>query len=205
MRELVPGVFHWTAVHPKIGVEVSSYLHAATGTVIDPLLPPEGGVEWFDAEDRRPQRVVLTNRHHLRDSEDVASAFGCPILCHEAGLHEFKAGPDVKGYSWGDELAPGIRALEVGAICDEETALLIDTGPGLLSVADAVMRYGGRLHFVSEEHLVDGDGDPEPVKQAIRDSYARLLDEQFDGLLPAHGDPVLEGGKDELRGFVEQS
>ena len=205
MQELVPGVFHWTAVHPNIEMDVSCYAHAPSGTVIDPLLPPDEGIGWFDGEGRRPQRVVLTNRHHLRDADAIASAYGCPILCHEAGLHEFKEGPDVKGFSFGDELAPGVRALEVGAICDEEAALLIDAGPGLLVVADAVMRYGGNLHFVPEQYLADEGEDPEPVKRAIRESYARLLDEPFDGLLPAHGDPVLEGGKDELRRFTEQS
>ena len=197
MQELAAGVFHWTAVHPNIGLEVSSYYVADSGTLIDPLTPEEG-VEWFDGE-RKPQRVLLTNRHHLRHAEQFAAAFACPILCHEAGLHEFGAGSTVKGFAWGDELAPGITALEVGAICDEETALRIDLGDGLLAVADAVMRYGGRLHFVPEEHLGE---DPEAIKGAIKDAYARLLDEPFDSLLPAHGDPVIGGAKEELRAFV---
>jgi hypothetical protein len=204
MKELAPGVFHWKAVHPNLGAEVSSYFLAGTRTAIDPLLPPEG-IGWFDAADgdRRPQRIVLTNRHHLRDSEELASAYGIPILCHEAGLHEFKGGPDVKGFAWDDELAPGVKALEVGAICDEETALRIDVGDGLLAVADGVIREGGRLGFVPEEHLGNPGEDPEDVKGAIRAAYDRLLDEPFDGLLPAHGDPVVSGGKDELRRFVQ--
>lgn len=199
MQELVPGVFHWKAVHPNLGAEVSSYYLLATGTAVDPMLPAEG-IEWFDG-DRRPERVVLTNRHHLRDSDQIASAYRCPILCHEAGLHEFSGGPAVKGFAWGDELAPGITALEVGAICDEETGLLIEAGDGLLAVADAVIREGGRLSFVPDEHLGD---DVAMTKRAIRDAYARLLDRPFDGLLPAHGDPVASGAKDELRRFAEQ-
>ncbi|MDQ3936795.1 MAG: hypothetical protein M3340_19425 [Actinomycetota bacterium] len=198
MRELASGIWHWTARHPKIGVDVSSYFVADSGTLIDPLTPAEG-VEWFDG-DRRPRRVLLTNRHHLRDSERFAEAFAIPIACHEAGLHEFRGGPDVKGYAWGDELAPGITALEVDAICDEESALRIDVGDGFLAVADAVMNYGG-LGFVSDEHLGD---DPEGVKRAIREAYGRLLDEPFDSLLLAHGEPVVGGAKEALRRFVEQ-
>ena len=202
MKELAPGVFHWTAVHPNLGAEVSSYFLVGSRTAIDPLLPEEG-VEWFDG-DRRPERVVLTNRHHLRDSEQIASAYGVPILCHEAGLDEFKGGgPDVKGFAWGDDVAPGVKALEVGAICDEETALLIDAGDGLLAVADGVIRYSGRLGFVPEEHIGNPGEDKEEVKRAIRAAYERLLDQPFDGLLPAHGDPVVSGGKEELRRFVE--
>ena len=143
---------------------------------------------------------MLTNRHHLRDSERFVEAFGCSIHCHEAGLHEFEDGPDVQGYSWGDELAPGVTALEVGAICDEETALRIDILDGILSVADGVIRYGGKLGFVPEQYLGD---DADRIKAAIREAYGRLLDEPFDSLLVAHGDPAIGGGKEELRRFVE--
>jgi hypothetical protein len=197
MRELVPGVFHWKAVHPNIKIEVSSYFLADSATLVDPIAPDEG-IEWFDGA-RRPQRIVLTNRHHLRNSERFAEAFAVPILCHEAGLHEFKGGPQVKGFSWGDELAPGVTALEVGAICDEETALRVDLGDGILSVADAVIHYGDELGFVPDQYLGD---DPEGIKRAIRESYGRLLDEPFDTLLVAHGEPIREGGKDALRRFV---
>src|SRR5437016_2571125 len=195
MDELVPDVFHWTAMHPKIRQEVNSYYLLGSGTLIDPMVPAEG-LEPF--EDDPPQRVLLTNRHHLRESERFAEAFGCSIHCHEAGLHEFEGGPDVRGYSWGDELAPGVKALEVAAICDEETALRIDIADGLLSVADGVIRYGGKLGFVPEQYLGD---DADRIKAAIREAYGRLLDEPFDSLLVAHGDPAIRGGKEELRRF----
>ena len=198
MEELAPGIFHWTAVHPRLGIEVSSHYVADSGTLIDPLTPEEG-IEWFDG-DRRPRRVVLTNRHHLRHSERFAEAFAIPISCHQAGLHEFASGPDVKPFSWGDELADGITALKVDAICDEETALRIDSGDGFLSVADAVVNYGG-LRFVPDHLLGD---DPEAIKDAIRGAYRELLDEPFDSLLFAHGGPVVGGGTEALRRFVEQ-
>jgi glyoxylase-like metal-dependent hydrolase (beta-lactamase superfamily II) len=198
MQELAPNLYHWTAVHPNLGMDVSCYFLADSGTLVDPLMPAEG-IELFDQDGRRPQRVVLTNRHHLRDSERFAEAFAIPILCHEAGLHEFKGGPAVKAFSWGDELAPGVTALEVGAICDEETALLISNGDGFLAVADAVVNYGG-LGFVPDRYIGD---DPPAIHDAIRKAYARLLDQPFDSLLPAHGDPIVGGAKDQLRSFVE--
>lgn len=198
MQELAPGIYHWKAVHPNLGVEVSSYFAADAGTLIDPLTPDEG-VEWFDS-DRRPQRVVLTNRHHLRHSERFAEAFAIPITCHQAGLHEFSGGPEVKPYSWGDELGTGITALKVGAICDEETALRIDVGHGFLAVADAVVNYDG-LGFVPDRYIGD---DPPAIHAAIREAYRELLDEPFDSILFAHGDPLVGGGKDALRRFVEE-
>jgi glyoxylase-like metal-dependent hydrolase (beta-lactamase superfamily II) len=197
MNQVAPDIFHWTAVHPNIGIEVSSYLLAESGILLDPLLPEEG-IEWFDG-DRRPSQIVLTNRHHLRHSERFAEAFAIPIACHEAGLHEFSGGPDVKGFAWGDELAPGVTALEVDAICDEETALRIDSGDGFLAVADAVVNYDG-LGFVPDQYIGD---DPPAIKRAIREAYGRLLDEPFDSLLLAHGPPIVGGAKEALRRFVE--
>lgn len=196
MNEIAPGVFHWTAFHPNIKSDVSSYLVADSGTAIDPLLPEEGLAIF---EGREPRQVLLSNRHHLRDAQKLGDI---PIRCHSAGLHEFEGGPEVQAFEWGDELAPGIAALKVAAICDEETAFRIDIADGLLVVADAVMRYGDDLHFVPEEHLGD---DKDAVKAAIRGAYAELLDEPFDSILPAHGNPLMGGGKEALRRFVEST
>jgi hypothetical protein len=197
--EVQPGVWWWTATHPNLGIEVSSYFVADSGTLIDPLVPPEG-VEWFGVDDRPvPQRVVLTNRHHLRDSERFEAEFGCSIHCHEAGLHEFSEGPEVEGFYFGDQLAPGIVAHEVDAICPEETALHIAVGDGLLSVADGVINYNG-LRFVRDSLIGD---DAEAVKRGLRTAYVRLCEQlEFDALLLAHGDPIAEGGRDALREFA---
>jgi hypothetical protein len=198
MREVIDGVYHWTAVHPNTGMEASSYYVEPARTLIDPMAPDEV-VEWLSGLAERPERIVLTNRHHYRDSDRLRSEFGCPVLCQRAGLHEFEGGPDVDGFAFGDDLAPGVKALEVGILCEEETALHIDSGSGGLSFADGVINYG-RLGFFSDGLLGQ---DPELVKSGLRDAYARLLDRRFDALLFAHGDPIPDGGKDALREFVE--
>ena len=45
--------------------------------------------------------------------------------------------------------------------------------------------------------------DPEGVKRGLRESLRRLLDEDFDALLFAHGEPMSEGGHAALRAFVD--
>lgn len=196
MNEITAGLWHWKAMHPAIGIEVSSYYVEDGGTLIDPMLPAEG-VGWF-REHGEPQRIVLTNRHHYRDSDAFHKEFGCPVLCHEAGLHEFEAGPEVDGFRFSDQVAPGIVALEVGAICPEETALHIDLGEGLLCFADGLINHGG-LGFVPDSLLGE---DPDGVKRGLRDSLRALVDRPFDGLLFAHGDPLPGGGKRALEQFV---
>lgn len=200
MDEVAAGIFHWRTFHERIGEPVHSYYVAPSRALIDPRVPDEG-IEWFAGRHApEPQRILLTNRHHLRHSDRFRAAYGCPILCHEAGLHEFTGGPPVDGFTFGDEPAPGIRALEVAAICPEETALRIDVGDGFLAFADALIRArDGRLGFVPDSLLGD---DPEEVKRGLLGAFARLLDEPFDGLLLAHGDPQARGGHAALEAFV---
>ena len=196
MKEIVPGIRHWTAFHPNIREEVSSHYVAPARALIDPMLPEEG-TDAFEGEDQ-PERILLTNRHHYRHSDDFRRAFGCPVLCHESGLHEFEDGPDVEGFAFGDEVAPGIVALEVGVLCPEETALHVE-GAGAVAVADGVVNYGG-LRFVADDLLGD---DPEAIKRGLRESYARVAERDFEALLLAHGPPVPSGGRAALREFAE--
>jgi hypothetical protein len=198
MEEVLPGVYQWTVVHPKIGIEVGCHYVAGSGTAIDPLLPEEGA-DWFEGRD--PQRVVLSNRHHLRHAEQIAERFGCPILCHEAGLHEFEGGPEVEGFAFGDRLADDVTALPMDAICPEDTALRIDAGEGALLFADTLIHYG-EIGFVPDNLIGE---NPEEVKRVAVQRASALLDEPFDNLLFAHGTPLIGGGKEALRAFANRS
>lgn len=196
MDELLPGVWHWTATHPNTGSEVSSYWVRPCRAVIDALLP-DGGTEPFREDP--PERVLLSNRHHLRHAERFAEEFGSVIECSKPGLHEFENGPGVQGFDFGEEVAPGIEALEVDAICPDESALLIRDA-GALSIADGIRHYDGEMDFFADWLL---GVDPEGVKAGLRESYRGLLDLDFDNLLFAHGDPLIGGGKEALRRFAD--
>jgi len=196
--EVLDGIYRWTAKHPNIGFEVGCHFVAGSGTAIDPLLPEEG-IEWFD--EHRPQRIVLTTRHHLRHAPELAERFGCPILCHESGLYEFEEGPAVEGFAFGDRLAEDVVALEMDSISPDDTTLLIEAGGGALLFADAVIDYGG-LGFVPDNFIGD---DPEGVKAKVRTRCAALLDQDFAHLLFAHGEPLLGDGPEALRAFAAGS
>lgn len=203
MREILPGLFHWTAVHPKIRIPVSSYYVLEPGVLIDPLLPEEG-LDWFRAR-RAPEHVILTNRHHYRHSDRFASAFDCEVLCPEAGLHEFSKGEAVRGFSPGRTLPGGIESHPVGALCPDESALRIPAAEGALAVADGVVRDGeGPLSFVPDSLIAETAEEVPRVKQGLKESYARLLDLEWDHLLPAHGAPWIGGAREALRAFVER-
>jgi len=198
MKEIVPGVFHWTRKHPKIGIEVSSYFLAREGVLLDPLLPEEG----LDGFPGKPAHVILTNRHHFRESDRFRDRFGCKVWCVEQGMNEFDHAQRVNPFRWGDDLPGGIVAVEIGALCPDETALYLSRDGGIVALADGVVRReDGPLGFVPDEYMGD---DPEGVKHGLKAAYRRLANERrFDTLLLAHGWPWVGGAHEALRQFVE--
>lgn len=196
MQEVLPGIWDWEAVHPKLGFAVHS--HAVRGTLIDPLLPEDGGI---DAIRRlEPERIVLSNRHHDRQSQELVDELGLPVLCHRDGLHEFEERElDPEAYDGGREIVPGIHAYEVLEGWFGECALHVPDAQ-LLVIADAVIRDPGPdLSFVPDTYLGD---DPEEEKEELRAGLRGLLDLDFDHLLFAHGAPWIGGAKAALRNFA---
>lgn len=200
MDEVLGGVLHWTTFHEGIGAPVHSHFYVEGCALFDPRVPEHGGLEEI-ARHGRPETILLSNRHHLRHAEAFAERFDCPIRAHRSGLHEFAdGGPDVQPFEYGDEVAPGVLALEVGALTPEDTAFRIAAGPGALLFADALIRdEDGQLAFVPDSLMGD---DPETVKRGLTTALERLLDEDFDALLFAHGAPLAAGGRDRLAAFV---
>ena len=199
MEEILPGIFHWATFHEGIGAEVHSYYvaDAQPAVLIDPRVPKQG-LKWF-AGRARPEHIYLTNRLHYRHSDRFSTEFGATIWCHRAGLHAFDATRPVRGFEHGDSLPGGIRALEVGVLCPEETALYWPAHGGVLAIGDAIIRDGEALGFVPDELMGD---DPAGVKRGLYRIFGQHLALAFDNLLFAHGAPWIGGGKAALAGFL---
>jgi hypothetical protein len=201
VEEILPGIWHWTAVHPNIHIEVDSFWLDDGGVLIDPLMPPDVGQEWFASRPTSPQAVVLSNRHHYRHSDE----FGVPVHVIRAGLHEFEGtGREVTAFDFGDELPGGLVAHEVGAICPDDTALHLPSAEAIW-FADGVVKGGPHgaqdlLGFVPDS-LMD---EPPETKQGLLDAFARLLKElEFDHVLLAHGGPLVGDGRVKLEELVD--
>jgi hypothetical protein len=203
MEEVLPGVFHWTAPHPAIGIEVSSYWLEGSGVLLDPLVPVQEGLDWFAGRASTPTAIVLSNRHHYRESGLFVERFGCSVHCNRLGLHEFSHGEVVGGFDVGEELPGGLRACELDAICPDDTALHLPER-GALAIADGVVRggphgQGSPLGFVPDS-LMD---DPPATRRGLLAACGRLLEElEFEHLLLAHGGPVIGDGREQLADLV---
>lgn len=200
LEEILPGLVQWSSFHEGIGQNVRSAFELDSGTLIDPMEPEERLPAL--AALGTPERIVLTNRHHYRDSARFVERFECPVLCHREGLDHFSDAQAVEGFAFGDELTQGVYALELGAICPEETVVALDVAYGVLCFGDGVTRdEEGSLAFMPDGLLGD---DPAHVKQGLNESLRALLQEEFDALLFAHAEPVLGGGKAMLSEFLSR-
>ena len=197
MQEIGPGIWHWTAFHPGIKSDVSSYYLPAERVLIDPMAPAEG-LDWF-AEHGPPTDVLLTNRHHYRASDRFVERFGVTVRCVRHGLHEFSRSEPVEPFDFGDELPGGVVAHAVGAICPDETAFHVPACQAL-AVADGAVRWkaGGPLVFVPDRYM----DEPETTKEGLRESYRRLAELDFRHLLLAHGEPFVGTGREALAAFA---
>jgi hypothetical protein len=202
MQEIAPGIFHWTAVHPRIGMRVSSYYVEPAGALIDPMVPEEG-IDAFDRFDQPPQQALLTTRHHNRGCADFVERYGVTVACSTAGLHEYADSDlEVAGFDGGDEVAAGMTVIATDGISPDDVTLHIAHGGGALAFGDGLVRPpGGALGFVPDSLIGD---DPESVKTALYDAYRGLLERDFDTLLFAHGEPLATGGYKALKEFVSR-
>jgi hypothetical protein len=199
VEEVAPGIWHWSARHPRIRIRVHSYYLPAERVVIDPLVR-RSELDWL-AEHGPPTDVLLTNRHHYRSSGELAERFGARVRCVREGMHEFRRGEPVEPFEFGDEVVEGVVGYEVGALCPDETALFVPARRAL-ALADGAIRWraGGPLAFVPDRFM----DEPEKTKAGLRAAYRRLAqDRDFDHLLLAHGEPFVGNGREALRAFAE--
>jgi hypothetical protein len=191
MHEIAPGIRHWTAPHPKIGIEVSSYWLPELRVLLDPLAVPEE-VDGID-------EIVLSNRHHKREAFEAAERFGAPVRVPRVGLHEFAEDDPVEPYDFEEPFAGGaITAYQVTGYWPDDGALHIPSASAL-AIADTVINYDG-IRFVPDNLMGD---DPEAEKRDIKQALARLAEElEFEHLLLAHGPPIPGEGRERLREFA---
>jgi hypothetical protein len=144
--------------------------------------------------------ILLSCRHHTRDSLEAAERFGATIQAPRTGMHDYPDDTPIQPYDFGEPLLDGaVTAYQVGGLSPDETALHLPT-VNALEIADGAIRYGGELQFVPD-NLMD---DPEKDKADLKRGFAKFADElDFDVLLLAHGDPYASGGREALRSFAE--
>ncbi len=193
MEEIAPGIRHWKATHPNLGIEVSAYWLPELKLLLDPIAVPD--------EVEGVEHILLSCRHHVRDSLEAAERFGATVRAPVTGMHDFGDDSPVQPYDFGEPLAGGaVTAHQVGGLSPDETALHIPPVDAL-SIADGAIRYGEELGFVPDQYMDDPEKDKADIRRGLGELAERL---DFDVLLLAHGEPIASGGREALRTFAER-
>jgi glyoxylase-like metal-dependent hydrolase (beta-lactamase superfamily II) len=188
VKQLAPGLRRWTAFHPQWKQEVGSLaVDTSDGLVlIDPLIGEE--------EIPQPQHVLITTHWHVRSTSEIAERWpetrvwatsrpkGDPLRKRAKATDVFAPGDELPGPI---EAWPTAREAEVAFWLPEQRALVF--GDVILGAK------GGGLRLCPQSWL----GKPK-THDDLRKSLQPLLDLPVETVLVAHGEPVIEDGREEL-------
>jgi hypothetical protein len=190
VKELKPGLWTWTALHPawtpEDGVdgweqEVRSYAYDAGDSLVlfDPLVSAS---EVEELAAGRPVAVLLTCRWHGRSSSELVSRLGATVHAPVANLEEL--GVAALPYELGEDL-PGDVEPQVGGYSDEATLWLREHAA--LVIGDVFLGGERGFRVQPDSWLAEG-----LTPQELRERLRPLLELPVELLLPTHGDPIAE-------------
>jgi glyoxylase-like metal-dependent hydrolase (beta-lactamase superfamily II) len=195
MREVLPGVFTWPWRSERHGYDFHGtlVLHREGNLCIDPAECGEDVLARLEREG--VERIVITNRNHTRAANRVHERTGASVWIHACDAdHAREQGVGIdETLEFGERVGP-FRVLDARGKSPGEIALH-DPERRLLVVGDAVIGSpAGRLSLLPEA-LLD---DPKQLRASLR----RLLELDFDALLPGDGEPILAGARERLAELV---
>lgn len=202
VRELAPGLWRWTALHPdwEADAEPGSpadwpqevgcvYVETAGSVIlIDPLVPGDPAArETFlahlDADVERngkPVSILLTVSWHERSTGELAERYGAEVWAAEQG------GVVTNAFAPAEALPGGLIGID--ARLAEETIYWLPEQRALVPGDAIVGDENGGLRVCPESWL--SGTTPVELKLAL----AGLLDLPVELVLVSHGEPVLEDG-----------
>ena len=204
MRQILPGIFRWGSTYADRPWELNGYaIQLGAGTVlIDPPAPENDDWAGFDA--LQPiVKIVVTNRDHLRDATLFRTRYAAPLV---AGANEVAQLAPVaidETVLEGDRIAgallvihlPGKSPGEIGLLMDRPGGAIAGDLGGILILGDAIIGHPPGSLGLIPEHKLDN-------RVLLKQSLRKLLNLDFDVLLPCDGEPVMGGAKSRVVEFV---
>jgi glyoxylase-like metal-dependent hydrolase (beta-lactamase superfamily II) len=197
MKEILTDVYSWSWFSEDKAIDFNGFFVRGVGgaVVVDP--PRYRKVDLQHMEQLgAPQAIVITNRHHARESRTLAAHFGIPIRIQEADAPLVE--PPLGGiFKEGDALGAGLKAIGVPhSKSPGETALHVPWANALI-VGDALIgKPAGSLSLLPPSKFKD----PRKAREGLR----CLLDIPFESILVGDGTSILRRGKEALREFLSR-
>ena len=188
MREILPGIKHWTVNWPNYFRLESYWINTNTDESV--LIAPLecSGIDEIE-ESGKVSGIILTNSSHERQAHLFAQRTGTNIYVPKNHSESLESVTDYISFSDGDLLPGGLTAIRIETAHRDEYALLTPVQNGTLIVGDSL---GTSDKWAKGGLLVGGHpvGHPRPWE-----SLSKLLGADFDNLLPSHGPPLIGQAK----------
>ncbi len=204
MREILPGIFTWGATYADKPWDLNGYaLRLASGTVlIDP--PGPEGDDWSLFDGLAPiEKIILTNRDHVRETELFRPRYGARVAAGAQEIEPLAPLQVDEPVEEGALVAGALRAIHLPGKSPGEIGLLLDPAHseisrdlgGILFLGDAIIGHPpGELGLIPAQK----QDDPARLKQSLR----KLLDYDFEVLLTCDGLPIPHGAKSRVAQFL---
>ena len=186
----------------QLAIGLTFALKAGDETIlVDPLLPPEPDavLDLIERELGERLALLITIPYHVRSSEEIRHRFRgdveTTIWGHPACRKRLSEDAGFRAFEPGDELPAGATAHKIGKPRRHETPLHLPSHRALV-FGDAVAEVDGELRVWAGERL------DARVRRFYRDRFnptlEPLLELDFDRVLVTHGQPFLQGGREQL-------
>ena len=206
MLQVAPGLWRWTGLHPawtplaQGGAqgweqEVGCVYYEAGDTVVlvDPLVPPEDETRFWRALDRDVERmggrvvVTLTAPWHARSTDAIVARYRATVWSHPGGSSRLGRAIDAP------VLPPGLEVFEIPPAREGQVVLFLTEHRALVT-AEVLTGVDGRLVVVPSPRLED--------EARLASCLGLLLELPIEIVLPAHGGPILERGREAVSAAV---
>lgn len=143
--------------------------------------------------------IIVTHHHgdHTGSLRELRERTGARVAAHldESQLIRSKTGINADVLLKHGDLIDGFEVIHTPGHTPGHVALL-DRASSSLFIGDLAHVEGGELHEIPHHYSMDPEGN--------RRSIAKLLDYDFDNLMPSHGDPILRIGRMKLEELVKE-
>ncbi|MGD9851455.1 MAG: hypothetical protein AB7T38_09315 [Nitrospirales bacterium] len=196
MKNLLPGIWEWSWFSEEKQLDFNGHLLAVGEhrILVDP--PPVSPADFaFLKQEEAIDYIILTNRDHQREAEQLRQALGCKVMAPDLDAKEMSATID-KTYKDGELLPGGIWIVHLtGQKSPGESALFLQKGKGIVIVGDALIGHpSGSLRLLPEGKYAD-------IEQA-RVGLRRLLNFNFDTLLVGDGTSIMTNAKPAVQNLL---
>jgi glyoxylase-like metal-dependent hydrolase (beta-lactamase superfamily II) len=189
MNALLPSIWEWSWFSEEKQINFNGHLLAVGEhrILVDP--PPMNANDIRFARQGGPvDYIIVTNRDHAREAEELKNEFHCTVMAPELDAKEMSITID-KTFKDGELLPGGIWIVQLAhQKSPGESALFLETGKGILIVGDAVIGHpAGCLRLLPPEKYAD-------IGQA-REGLRRLLKYNFNSLIVGDGASIVTEAK----------